>query len=165
MLALAASAFLTGCNTVGGMRTAPVNEGALYSYAADYSDVTRAAYQAVQSLGLTIEEVKQIDPTTWHVIATAGMSFFSWGELVRVSVQRRSAMPVAVWILNRRRLVVNVTAKDDYALDILQRMNFTLRLQRRPAAWSASVAPSPLRPHRSAACHPRTGQGAAMTKF
>jgi hypothetical protein len=90
-LALMASAFLTGCHTVGGMRTAPVNEGVPHAYAADNGDVTRAAYDAVRSLGLTVEEVKQVDSSTWHVIATAGLSAFSWGELVRVSVQRYSA--------------------------------------------------------------------------
>ena|ERR1022692_4652163 len=140
MVALVASASLTGCRTVDGMRSAPVNEGVARSYAADYTDVTRAAYQAVQSLGLSVEEVKQIDPATWHVIATAGMSAFSWGELVRVSVQRQPAMPVAVWVLTRRRLATNFTAKDDYSPEIFQRMDFTLRL-RPPAAWSAPVAP------------------------
>ena len=141
MLALVASASLTGCRTVDGMRTAPVNEGVARSYAADYGDVTRAAYQAVQSLNLTVEEARQIDPATWHVIATAGVSAFSWGELVRVSVQRHPAMPVSVWVLTRRRLVTNFTAKDDYSPDIFQRMDSTLRLLRRPAAWSAPVTP------------------------
>jgi hypothetical protein len=129
MVALMASASLTGCRTVDGMRTAPLNEGVARSYAADYGDVTRAAYQAVQSLGLTVEEVRQIDPATWHVIATAGPSAFSWGELVRVSVQRLPAMPVAVWVLTRRRVVTNITAKDDYSPDIFQRMDFTLSLR------------------------------------
>ncbi len=140
MLALVASASLTGCRTVDGMRTAPVNEGVPRRYVADYTDVTRAAYEAVQSLGLTVEEVKQIDPATWHVIATAGVSAFSWGELVRVSVQRNPVTPAMVWVLTRRRLVTNFTAKDDYSPDIFQKMDFTLSL-RRPAAWSAPVAP------------------------
>ena len=140
VLALVASASLTGCRTVDGMRTAPLNEGVPRSYAADYGDVTRAAYQAVESLGLTVEEVTQIDPATWHVIATAGASAFSWGELVRVSVQRHPAMPVAVWVLTRRRLATNFTAKGDYSPDVYQRMDFTLSL-RRPAAAPVPVAP------------------------
>jgi hypothetical protein len=130
MLALVVSASLTGCGTVGGMRTAPMNEGVLRLYVAGDADVTRAAYEAVQSLGLTVEEVKQVDPTTWHVIATAGVSAFSWGELVRVSVQRHPAMPVAVWVLTRRRLITNFTAKDDYSPEIFQKMDFTLSLRR-----------------------------------
>ena len=136
IVALVASASLTGCRTVGGMRTAPVNEGVLRSYTADYSDVTRAAYDAVQSIGLTVDEVAQVDPATWHVIANAGASAFSWGELVRVSVQRHPGMPVAVWVLTRRRLATNITAKDDYSPDVFQRMDFTLRLRRPAATWS-----------------------------
>jgi hypothetical protein len=140
MVALVASASLIGCRTVEGMRTAPVNEGVLRSYAADYYEVTRAAYEAVQSIGLTVDEVAQVDPATWRVIATAGVTAFSWGELVRVSVQRRPGMPVAVWVLTRRRLVTNITAKDDYSPDVFQRMDFTLRLRRLAAAWSAPAA-------------------------
>jgi hypothetical protein len=137
MVALVASASLTGCRTVEGMRTAPVNEGVLRSYNADYDDVTRAAYEAVQSIGLTVDEVAQVDPATWHVIATAGVTAFSWGELVRVSVQRHPGMPAAVWVLTRRRLVTNITAKDDYSPDVFQRMDFTLRVRRPAATWSA----------------------------
>jgi hypothetical protein len=137
MVIVAVVASVTGCRTVAGMRTAPVNEGIFRSYTADYYDVTRSAYEAVQSIGLTVEEVKQIDPATWHVIATSGASAFSWGELVRVSVQRRSAAPVAVWVLTRRRLATNITAKDDYSPDVFQRMDFTLRLRQPAASWSA----------------------------
>jgi hypothetical protein len=134
MLALVGSASLTGCRTVDGMRSAPLNEGVQRSYYGEYYDVTRAAYQAVESLGLTVDEVKQIDPATWHVIANSGVSAFSWGELVRVSVQGHPGMPVAVWVLTRRKVVTNITAKDDYSPDVFQRMDFTLRLQRSRAA-------------------------------
>jgi hypothetical protein len=124
--ALLAAMSLTGCGTVSGLRTAPVNEGVARSYAADYGHVTHAAFEAVQSLGLKVEEAGEIDPNTWRVVATAGASAFSWGELVRVSVQRNQAMPVAVWVLTRRRLATNITAKDDYSPEIFQRMDVTL---------------------------------------
>jgi hypothetical protein len=137
MVALVASASLSGCRTVDTMRNAPLNEGVLRTYAGEYYDVTRAAYEAVQSLGLTVDEVKQIDPATWNVIATASASAFSWGELVRVSVQRRAAPQVAVWVLTKRRLATNITAKDDYSPDVFQRMDFTLRLRQPAASWSA----------------------------
>ena len=39
-------------------------------------------------------------------------------------------MPVAVWVLTRRRVATNFTAKDDYAPDIFQRIEFTLSLRR-----------------------------------
>jgi len=128
-----AAVALTGCRTVSGMRDAPVNEGVLRSYNADYPDVTRAAYEAVRSIGLTVEEVAQLDAATWRVIATAGASAFSWGELVRVSVQQQQARPVAVWVLTRRRLATNITAKDDYSPEVFGRMDSAL-LSRRPTA-------------------------------
>jgi hypothetical protein len=103
------------------------------SYNADYQDVTRAAQDAVRSIGLTVEEVGQLDAATWRVIATAGASAFSWGELVRVSVRRYQAPPVSVWVLTRRRLATNITAKDDYSPEVFERMDSALR-SRRPAA-------------------------------
>ena len=147
ILALVGAAALTGCGTVEAMRTAPVNEGVPRPYAGDYYEVTRAAYEAVQALGLHVEEVRQISPVTWHVIATSGASAFSWGELVRVSVQRRPTSHVAVWVLTRRRLATNFTARDDYSPEIFQRMDFTLSLRRSPAgpsAWAPTVVvPAP----------------------
>jgi hypothetical protein len=140
MFALVAS----GCRTVGGMRTAPLSEGVQRSYDADYGDVKRAAYEAVYSLGLKVEEVNQIDSDTLRVIATAGVSAFSWGELVRVSVQRYPAMPVSVWVLTRRRIVTNFTAKGDYSPDIFQRMDFKLTF-RHPGGWyqnSSEIPPA-----------------------
>jgi hypothetical protein len=131
---------LGGCRTVSGMRSAPLTEGVRRSYDADYNDVTRAAQDAVGAIGLSVEEVAQVDPNTWRVIAVAGVSAFSWGELVRVSVQRRPTTPttpVDVWVLTRRRLATNITAKDDYSPDVFQRMDFALR-RRQP--W-ASPAP------------------------
>jgi hypothetical protein len=136
-----AFASLTGCRTVSGMRSAELTDGIPRAYVADYADVTEAAYQAVKSLGLTVEEVAQIEPNRWHVIATAGMSAFSWGELVRVSVQRNPAMPVSVWVLTRRRLATNITAKDDYAPEVFQKMDFRLRLRRPRLAPPPPVAP------------------------
>jgi hypothetical protein len=135
-----AAVALTGCRTVSGMRDAPLNEGVLRSYDADYQDVTRVAYAAVRSLGLTVEEAGQLDEATWRVIATAGASAFSWGELVRVSVQQHQARPVAVWVLTRRRLATNITAKDDYSPEVFGRMDFALR-SRRPAARPDSRLP------------------------
>jgi hypothetical protein len=132
---------LTGCRTVSGMRDAPVNEGVLRTYNADYQDVTRAADEAVRSIGLTVEEVGQVDAATWRVIATAGVSAFSWGELVRVSVQQHQSRPVAVWVLTRRRLATNVTAKGDYSPEVFSKMDSALRNRRAAARPDSRVDP------------------------
>jgi hypothetical protein len=122
---------VSGCRTVSGTRDVPLNEGVLRSYNADYRDVTSAADYAVRSIGLTVEEAGQVDAATWRVIASAGASAFSWGELVRVSVQQQRQGPsVAVWVLTRRRLATNITAKDDYSPEVFRRMDAALRSRR-----------------------------------
>jgi hypothetical protein len=134
---------LAGCRTVSGMRAAPLTEGVRRSYYANYDDVTQAAYDVVRSIGLGVEEAGDVDPNTWHLIATAGVSAFSWGELVRVSVQRQQAMPVNVWVLTRRRLATNITAKGDYSPDVFQRMDFALRPRWTPPPPAAPDAAAP----------------------
>lgn len=120
----------------------PRNEGAALSYNADFGEVTRAAYQAVESIGLTVEEVAQLDPDTWYVIATGSTSVFSWGELVRVTVQRHGTTPVDVWILTRRRLALNVLATGDHSPEVIQRMNLVLRRRTPPPPLAASAGPA-----------------------
>lgn len=149
LIAALAFASLTGCRTVSGMRSADLTEGVQHSFAADYGEVTQAALLAVESLNFRLEAVEQLDPDTWHVIASSGASLFSWGELVRISVRRYLGRPVSVWVLTRRKVITNITANDDYSLDVLVRMD--TRLRRRwpppppppPAVAPPAVAPAP----------------------
>jgi len=138
-LAMTAATFLgvAGCRTVSDLRTAALTEGAQRNFADDYDEVTRASVAAVKSLDLTIEEVTQVDKNTWHVLATAGVSAFSWGELVRVSVRRQPARDVSVWVLTLRRLAVNVTAKDDYSPEVFRLMDSNLRSRQTSSEASA----------------------------
>ena len=76
-----AAVAVSGCRTVAGTRDVRLNEGVLRAYIADFRAVTSAADYAVRSIGLTVEESGQVDAATWRVIAIAGVSAFSWGEL------------------------------------------------------------------------------------
>ena len=61
---------------------------------------------------------------------------------MRVSVQRGPATPVSVWVLTRRRLATNITAKDDYSPEVFQKMDFTLSLRRPRVPPAAPLAPA-----------------------
>ena len=122
-------ACLTGCATTGSMKSAPLSEGIPQTYTADFDSTLKAAREAVVEAGLQIEEVNKIDETNWTILGKKPTSAWSWGELVRVSVEQSSETTTTVRVLTKRRLATNVTAKGDYSKAILS--NIELKLSKR----------------------------------
>ena len=82
VLAAAIATMLCGCATTGGMRSIDL-------------------IQAITNAGLAIESYEEIDEETTMLIAKKDASFFSWGELVRVVVERASPDKVSVRVLTK----------------------------------------------------------------
>jgi hypothetical protein len=117
----------SACATVGGMRSAPVEEGIARIFAADVDDVRIAAYNALIGSGLEIEEITETSRDTWMLIAKKPTGGWSWGELVRVVVSPAlDGERTRVTILTRRRSALNVTAKDDYSDEVFDQIGFQL---------------------------------------
>ena len=127
VLTLFAALSLFGCATVSSVRSAPLSEGVSQTFAAEHALVLRAAQEAVVDAGLTVEAVNKIDDKTSIIIGTKGMSAFSWGELVRVSVERTSDTETTVRVYTKRKVATNIFAKGDYSQDILSNIKFYLR--------------------------------------
>jgi hypothetical protein len=117
----------TGCATAGGMREEPLDVGVLREFSGDYATVLRATRNAVMSAGLAIDSYQEINDSTAVILAKKGTSAWSWGELVRVVVQRSAGDRVAVRVLSRRRMATNVTAKGDYSETIFSNIDLALR--------------------------------------
>lgn len=84
------------------MRSQPLDAGETKVYDAPLNTVTPAARQTVLAAGLDVDAVSQPDSLTWMIIAKKGMSFFSYGEVVRVVVQQTPEGAVAVRVFTRR---------------------------------------------------------------
>jgi hypothetical protein len=118
------------CASAGGMRTEPLDVGEAKFYASPMSVVVPAAQEAVVSAGLDVDQVSQPDSLTWMIIAKKGMSFFSWGELVRVVAQQTpDGAAVVVRVFTKRRMATNITAKDDWSGPIFERLDQILAHQ------------------------------------
>lgn len=98
-------------------------------YAAPLGVVVPAAQQAVLSAGLDVDQVSQPDSLTWMIIAKKGMSFFSYGELVRVVARQTPEGAVVVRVITKRRLATNITAKGDWSGPIFERLDQILAHQ------------------------------------
>jgi len=120
------SVIAVGCASAGGMHSEPLDAGEVKFYSAPLNTVAPAARQAVLAAGLNEDAVSQPDSLTWMIIAKKGMSFFSWGELVRVVVHQTTEGPVAVRVLTKRRLATNITARGDWSGKIYEQLDHIL---------------------------------------
>ena len=104
-----------GCATMGGMRTEPINAGMAKVYAADLRTAVAACRTALLGSQIEIDDVEQVNDTTWMILAKRKSGMFSWGELVRVVVQETGEGEVTVRILSKRRSATNITARGDWS--------------------------------------------------
>ena len=116
-----------GCATTGTMRNASLDEGIPRIFTASFDRVLKAARESVTQSGLQVEEVNQIDNQTWIIIGKKDASAWSWGELVRVTVQKKSESETLVRVFTKRKLATNITAKGDYSQSILSNIDLNLR--------------------------------------
>lgn len=120
------AAIMAACASTGGMRSQPLDAGETKVYAAPLNTVAPAARQAVLAAGLDVDTVSQQDSLTWMIIGKKGMSFFSYGEVVRVVVQQNPEGAVAVRVFTKRRLATNVTARGDWSKPIFDQLDHIL---------------------------------------
>ena len=97
------------------LKNAPPEAGALQEFEDTYERVLEAVRKAIVSAGLAIKETDAVGENQTTILAEKGISALSWGELVRVVVQRSSAHQTVVRVLTMRRLAMNITAKGDYS--------------------------------------------------
>jgi len=127
LLLLSPSLLLVGCATTGGIRSQPLSAGTARTFSGDFDPILKAARESVVESGLLIEDVTKMSETSWLIIGKKDASAFSWGELVRVSVEQQSPSVTIVRVLTQRKVATNVSAKGDYAQSILSNMELKLK--------------------------------------
>lgn len=122
-------ATIGGCASAASLQTAPLHSGTSRTYEADYDDAVRVAREAMIEAGMIFESASEVDDRTWMMIGKRPTSGFSWGELVRVVVQRdeENEREVRIFVYSKRRIATNIAAKGDYATSILENIALKLR--------------------------------------
>ena len=118
---------LAGCASTASMKQAPLDQGTQREYSGSYTTVLRAARDAVSNSGLAIDSFDEVNDSTAVIVAKKGSSAWSWGELVRVVVQKSTGDRVVVRVTSRRKLATNVTARGDYAETLFSNIALALR--------------------------------------
>jgi bifunctional ADP-heptose synthase (sugar kinase/adenylyltransferase) len=109
------------------LRAAPLEAGTVRDFSEPNDRVLKATLGAIVQAGLTIKETSTADETGAIILAERGMSAFSWGELVRVIVQKSSERQTVVRILTMRRIAMNITAKADHSEAIFANISLALK--------------------------------------
>ena len=116
-----------GCATTSTMRNVSLDNGIPKIFVASLDLVLKATQKSVTQSGLQVEEITQLDDETWIIIGNKDTSAWSWGELVRVTVQKKSETETLVRVFTKRKLATNITAKGDYSQVILSNIDLNLR--------------------------------------
>ena len=118
---------LMGCASMAGLRTEPMTAGESRNFDADFDRVVDAALQSIKQEGLQIEESYKPNAKTWVILSWKGASAMSWGELVRVVVEKTADEATAVRVITKRKSALSVTAKGDYSQSIFSGISVALK--------------------------------------
>ena len=116
-----------GCATRTAMLEAPLDAGRSQIFSAEYDRAITASRDALTSSGLDIDEASEVDSGTFVILARKGASMWSYGELVRLTVQGVSETETEVKVYTRRRLATNVAARGDWANTVFANIALQLR--------------------------------------
>lgn len=106
---------LCGCATMAGMRTEPLDMGVTRVYHSDLRAAVRSTRNALLGSALEIDDVEEVNASTWMFLAKRKSGMWSYGELVRVIVEETGENEVTIRIISKRRNAVNVTARGDWS--------------------------------------------------
>ncbi len=118
---------VAGCASMGGLKSEPLDQGVTRYYEATLADAVRSVRSAVTGAGIAIDEVSQVNESTWMIAGKKSAGAFSWGEIVRVVVQDEGSQGIAVRILTKRRVATNVTATGDWSNQIFSQLDLDLK--------------------------------------
>ena len=131
---------LAACATMGGLREEPLTAGVSRTFPAPLGPVVDAARQAMVGAGMDVQEQLRPSPDIGMLLGQKGMSLWSYGELVRVVARQTDSARTSVYVVTRRLLATNITAREDWSTALFDRMEVTLGL----SGTSTSEGPVPL---------------------
>ncbi|MFC1531141.1 hypothetical protein ACFL5T_02740 [Gemmatimonadota bacterium] len=114
------------CATMGGMYNEPMDKGAVKDFPSGLDETTQAARDAMVGAQLMIEDVEQVNDSTWMILGKKGTGSWSWGEMVRVVTMATTPKTTRVYVISKKKMATNVTAKGDYSDDLFSQMEFAL---------------------------------------
>ncbi len=79
-----------------------------------FKTMIKYSRSACSDAGLVMESSERIDEDTYMILYKAKTSAFSWGEIVRVVLEKNDDMKTVMRVYTRKRIGINVAAKGSY---------------------------------------------------
>lgn len=111
-----------GCATQSSVRDEPLDRGSTHIFHADYARVLQLTRDSIPEIGLTMKEERPIEHGGTMLIAARGVTWFSWGEIVRTLVQPAGNDGTSVRVLTERAYAGTSTAKMDFDADLFTKV-------------------------------------------
>ena len=115
VLFLLCSSTSFGQKKLSKVKNAPLHAGEARTFDSPYKTTIKYARNACTESGLILESTEEIDEDTYMILAKAKVSAFSWGEIVRVVIQRKSNAKTVIRVYTKKRIGLNVAAKGNYS--------------------------------------------------
>jgi len=118
---------LVGCANMDTVRNEDVQDDTTRVFDAAYTPTKKAAMTSLQQLDLHIEETVAVEGGE-HIMFSKPISAFSWGEVGRVRVTKKTAARTEVGIRSHKRSRVQITgtSQREFADRIFTRMESLL---------------------------------------
>lgn len=105
---------LSACTTAEVVREAPANAGVVQSFDASYDRVAAATLDALNKFNLPVTELEG-KPDGLIIQLAKPQTAFSWGEVGRVIVEHRAALPTPVRVYWEKRSQMQITGTSQRA--------------------------------------------------
>ena len=96
------------------VKNAPLHAGDARTFEQPFKTMIKYSRDACTEAGLVMESSERIDEDTYMILSKAKTSAFSWGEVVRIVLEKKDAMKTVMRVYTRRRIGFNVAAKASY---------------------------------------------------
>ena len=118
--AVSTSAMLVtaGCATVESTAAAPTEQAKSFTIPIACASAREALQPALSDLKFEVKTTHDSGDCDRDVVAAKGISAFSWGELVRVTLREGDANSTILAVTTKRRDAINITAKGDWSQEV-----------------------------------------------
>ena len=100
-------------------------------YETDLRAAVRSTRNALLGSALEIDDVEELDDSTWMFLAKRKSGTWTHGELVRVIVEETGENEVTIRIISKRRSAMNITARSDWSDAVFAQLALDLTEKRR----------------------------------
>lgn len=134
---------MSSCATVASVSSEPLTDGLTRPYPYPMPFVVQAARASILRSNYDIEKDEALEPQTWMIVATRGVSLWSWGEVVRLVIVAYPWTTVTVYA--EPRMATNVAAMDtdDFAAELFPEIAAELARLGAPDLRYSTPAPAP----------------------